>query len=101
MKKVIYQKAGKIDRETGSFPMLLHRSRERNKILKIANSPVEVTDSEYQALKNGKYGDDIILVEDRGGLPAPIKIGAKNKTSKVKVKEARTHSANPMIEKKK
>lgn len=92
MKYVIYKKTGTVNEKTKSFPALLFRSRERHRSILIGNNPVEVSDREYDALKNGKHGKEIALyvkkkVEITRGEKAPIKkdkkpIFKKNKSKK-------------------
>ena len=72
MKRVIYKQTGEVDKDTKRMKILMHRSRERNKNIIIGNAPVEVTDSEYDALKKGKHGADIVLVTGKTKLSAPM-----------------------------
>ena len=72
MKYIIYKKTGEVNKETKGFPMIMHRSRERNKILYIGNAPVEVTDNEYKNLKASKHSKDILLVTNKTKLSTPM-----------------------------
>ena len=88
MKRVVYKKSGEINKDTKSFPAILLRSRERNKIIYIANAPVEVTDGEYETLKK-KYEKDIVLVTSQTKLSKPMEVvikGSELKTKKVRSK---------------
>ena len=51
MKKVIYRPTGDVHKHTEKFPILAFRSRERNKIIYIGNAPIDVSDREYDVLK--------------------------------------------------
>ena len=55
MKRVIYRKTGDVDLTTKRIPILMFRSRERNRNIIIGNAPVEVTDSEYEKLKANQF----------------------------------------------
>jgi len=72
MKKIIYKPTGDVHRHTKQFPILAFRSRERNKVIYIGNTPVEVSDKEYDVLKNGKNGKDIQLVSKKTKLSNPM-----------------------------
>ncbi len=89
MKKIIYKLTGEVDKSTKKFPALLFRSRERNRNILIGNSPVEVSNSEYEILKSGKHSKDIILVTKKMNLPKPMEIvmGKSVKKKVVKFKE--------------
>ena len=74
MKRVIYKKTGEVNKDTKSFPAILFRSRERNRNLMIGNSPVEVSDNEYEALKKSKHSADIVTVTKKTKLPEPMEV---------------------------
>ena len=74
MKQIIYKKTGEINNDTKKFPALLFRSRERNRNILIGNAPVEVTDSEYEKLKAGKHGADIVLFTSKTKMAKPMEV---------------------------
>ncbi len=74
MKRVIYKKTGVVNKDTKSFPAILFRSRERKRNLLIGNSPVEVSDREYEALKKSKHSADIVAVTKSTKLPEPMEV---------------------------
>jgi len=85
MKRVIYKHTGDIDKSTERMKILLYRSRERNRNILIGNAPVEVTDVEYEALKKGKHGKDIVLVTKATRFAVPLVHGVgKGKPLKAK-----------------
>lgn len=84
MVRVIYKKTGEVNKETKSFSAILFRSRERNRVILIGNSPVEVSQGEYEKLKAGKHGKDIIKVTSRVNLTKPMCIDISDEGFKAK-----------------
>jgi len=87
MKRVIYKKTGIVDKLTKSFPAIMFRSRERNRNILIGNAPVEVTDTEYEKLKQSRHGKDIALVTAKTKLAEPMEIDINAPKEKVKKKK--------------
>jgi len=89
MKRVIYKRTGVVDKSTKSFPAIMFRSRERNRNVLIGNTPVEVSDNEYDILKAGRHGKDIVSVTAKTKLSEPMEVvikGSEKKHSKIKEK---------------
>ncbi len=82
MKRVIYKKTGEVNKETKQFKAILFRSRERKKMILIGNSPIDVTDGEYEKLKSSKHGKDIMLYGKNTKLPKPIEVDISSKVKK-------------------
>lgn len=95
MKKVIFKKTGEVNNETKSFPAILFRSNERGrKGFLIGNSPVEVSDTEYEFLKK-KHGSDIVLITKKTKLPKPMEViikGSEKKYKKIEPKKKKSKS---------
>ena len=99
MKRIIYKKTGEIDKDTKKFPALLFRSRERNRNIIIGNAPVEVTDSEYEKLKAGKHGADIMLFTKNTKMAKPMEIKSGEKgTKRVLPQPTESEKANEAVE---
>ncbi len=89
MIRVIYKKSGEINKDTKSFPAILFRSRERNRGILIGNSPVEVSEREYEALKKSRHGNDIAKVTKATKLPEPMKVEYGQPAEEKSVKKKR------------
>lgn len=98
MKRVYYKKTGKVDKDTKSFPVILFRSRERNRNIIIGNSPIIVSNAEYEILKKSKHSNDIKLYTKKTKLPEPMVIDV-NAPKGIAKSEAKLSVSEKVLEK--
>jgi len=87
MKRIIYKPTGDVSKADKAINMIRFNSKERTGPLHIGNSPVDVSDREYDVLKKGAFGADIVIFNKKTKMSKPIEIdlgGKKQSSKKVK-----------------